>query len=509
MTTSTNNSVNTTAKINVTEGNRVIESAKVTVDEAVAILNRLNYMGATFQYRFTTREYNADIEYRNFDAYKADGTGVRFSLTEIVINGKLEVVRFHNHYRNIVVDLQVGNVAYTYGYKGEVEIVETDDDPEPTDDTPAEISYSQFTDLMAWAEKISNGQHDASIQIKTHLKLWLNADVDQISIIEHAKELNDFRIFLTQFNFIVKDDAGYLYKLFTYESGECILGDADFVMPTNDAPTSEKSAVDKLFDLKEMIKVRTGKGNRQMWFGYGKLISKAEAEEYLHQYGLTIDEYLAALPAYEAECDRRIDEAFAEHDKNLATKNTPETDGSEDDTDENPFDSLPELDELNDVDEDEPTSARAQSTSRRLTPTDEHKPTVEIKTAKNGTKIFYADRKRVSRDTALKIAEQNRGENLFYLEWEHEVNAYYVGGGVESSFHPAREELRELDIRIDEYHGYTVKVNGSSLHTFSYKENAVWLVNAIIKAYVGGERGIKIERSGQVVIVDAAQTKTA
>lgn len=398
MTTSTNNSVNTTAKINVTEGNLVIESAKVTVDEAVAILNRLNYMGATFQYRFTTREYNADIEYRNFDAYKADGTGVRFSLTEIVINGKLEIVRFHNHYRNIVVDLQVGNVAYIYGYKGEIEIVETDafkaNDAPSSEEQAAHIA-NQYKNMRKFADKL------ISVEYLT------NSQVNSILVVIYADNV----------------DA-------------------------------------------EQVK---------------RLVEKFKADN---------DRYIDA-------CAKTIKNIFDAEDKRAELDN------------KNVFDLLPTTDELNDVDEDEPTAARAQSTSRRLTTTDEHKPTVEIKTAKNGTKIFYADRKRVSRDTALKIAEQNRGENLFYLEWEHEVNAYYVGGGVESSFHTSREELRELNIKIDEYHGYTVKVNGSSLHTFSYKENAVWLVNAIIKAYVGGERGIKIERSGQVVIVDAAQTKTA
>ena len=50
-----------------------IETKKVSVAEAIAIIERLNYRNDTFVYRFTTREDNANIQYRHFDGYKENG----------------------------------------------------------------------------------------------------------------------------------------------------------------------------------------------------------------------------------------------------------------------------------------------------------------------------------------------------------------------------------------------------------------------------------------------------
>lgn len=110
---------------NVTIDNgKIFDSAKVTIDQAVNIISRLNYRNDTFQYRFTTREDNADIQYRHFDAYRQNGDKDAFAISEIVINGKLEIVRFYNLFRDIIVDLHIGNLNYTLGYRGAIEIAD-------------------------------------------------------------------------------------------------------------------------------------------------------------------------------------------------------------------------------------------------------------------------------------------------------------------------------------------------------------------------------------------------
>lgn len=107
-------------KVNVADNGKIIEQIKVSVDTAIKIINRLNYRNDSFIYRFTTRDDNADIQYRHFNAYRDNGESDAFALTEIVINGKLEIVRFANLYRDIIVHLQIGNVNYTIGDKGAI-----------------------------------------------------------------------------------------------------------------------------------------------------------------------------------------------------------------------------------------------------------------------------------------------------------------------------------------------------------------------------------------------------
>ncbi len=94
-------------KINVADNGKIIEQIKVDVDTAISIINRLNYRNDTFIYCNTTREDNTDIKYRHFDAYKDNGEKDSFAITEIVVDGKLETVRFFNLFRDITVDLQI------------------------------------------------------------------------------------------------------------------------------------------------------------------------------------------------------------------------------------------------------------------------------------------------------------------------------------------------------------------------------------------------------------------
>lgn len=100
---------------------KTIETKKAaSVNEAIEIINRLNYRNDTFEYHGYTREDNADIKYRHFDGYKENGELDGFSLIEIVVNGKLEVIRFFNHFRNITVDIKLGDFNLDYSRYDEV-----------------------------------------------------------------------------------------------------------------------------------------------------------------------------------------------------------------------------------------------------------------------------------------------------------------------------------------------------------------------------------------------------
>lgn len=128
-------------KINVADNGKVIEQIKVDINTAISIINRLNYRNDTFVYRHTTRYDNADIKCRHFDAYKADGEKDAFAITEYVINGKLEIVRFFNLFRDITVDMKIGNVNYTIGDKGAIVLTadNTPPDNEPMSDDISDI----------------------------------------------------------------------------------------------------------------------------------------------------------------------------------------------------------------------------------------------------------------------------------------------------------------------------------------------------------------------------------
>lgn len=96
-----------------------IETKKVaSAQEAIDIINSLNYTNATFTYNQTTRDDNANINYRHFN-----GNGM--GLIEIVVNGKLEIVRFFNFFRNIIVDIKLGD--FTPDYSRFDEVINADD----------------------------------------------------------------------------------------------------------------------------------------------------------------------------------------------------------------------------------------------------------------------------------------------------------------------------------------------------------------------------------------------
>ena len=96
------------------------------------------------------------------------------------------------------------------------------------------ITITEYNIMLSWAEKVSNGQHDAATQIKTHAKKWFNVDADKEQIINIIKtgDLRGFRKnFLAKINFRVEDFAGYFHKLYN-------LGDDIYVLA--EMPTEPK-----------------------------------------------------------------------------------------------------------------------------------------------------------------------------------------------------------------------------------------------------------------------------
>jgi len=126
----------------------------------------------------------------------------------------------------------------------------------PPANTGNTIDMTLYNTFMLWAEKISNGQHDAVYPFVTKLKEVFAFDADKEEIIDAIKtdDLNGARRYLAQIDFVVKDDAGYLHKLTATHGDEYVLGDmpADvihenvlaYVTPapaTNDAEDSGKT----------------------------------------------------------------------------------------------------------------------------------------------------------------------------------------------------------------------------------------------------------------------------
>lgn len=136
------------------------------------------------------------------------------------------------------------------------------------------------------------------------------------------------------------------------------------------------------------------------------------------------------------------------------------------------------------------------------------KKTIETKIAKNGVKLYYVDGKRTSREVALQAAADNR-ENLFTIEYATRHTAYFTGRILDATQvyeSTSKAVLKELELKIDEYHGFTVK-----LHTIGWveicklfnKDYAKSLINKIENAFIRGEYGVKIDKYGKVSILTA------
>lgn len=134
------------------------------------------------------------------------------------------------------------------------------------------------------------------------------------------------------------------------------------------------------------------------------------------------------------------------------------------------------------------------------------KKTIEMKIATNGVKLYYVDGKRTSREVALQATADSR-ENLFTIEYATRHNAYFTGRILDATQvyeSTSKAVLKELELKIDEYHGFTVK-----LHTIGWveicklfnKDYAKSLINKIENAFIRGEYGVKIDKYGKVSIL--------
>lgn len=105
------------------------------------------------------------------------------------------------------------------------------------------INIADYNTMMTWAEKISNGQRDAVTPIKTYLsKLGYTADINEIFAYIEMDDLNGFRRYISQFPFLVKDDAGYIQKLYAQEDGQVVLAE----IPTCEYPSTENNTAETI-----------------------------------------------------------------------------------------------------------------------------------------------------------------------------------------------------------------------------------------------------------------------
>lgn len=92
-----------------------IETKKVaSVNEAINIINRLNYTNETFHYKNSTFSDDYKVEYRFCDGVRDNGLYSGMSIIEIVTDGTLQTVRFFNHFCDITVDLRIGDFVPDY-----------------------------------------------------------------------------------------------------------------------------------------------------------------------------------------------------------------------------------------------------------------------------------------------------------------------------------------------------------------------------------------------------------
>lgn len=110
-------------------------------------------------------------------------------------------------------------------------------DNETRADDDRVIDIALYNTFMLWAEKISNGQHDAVYPFVAKLKETFDFAADKEEIIDVIKteDLNGARRYLAQFNFVAKDDTGSLLKLVANEVGEYDLID----IPADVTPEKE------------------------------------------------------------------------------------------------------------------------------------------------------------------------------------------------------------------------------------------------------------------------------
>ena len=186
--------------------------------EAMELVKKFHAMRPDCYFVYNTENCSDDYKTTNrfFDGRGEDGYSICFAMIEFVKGGKLETVRVINTYRQTAIDIKIE--------------IEENADIEPTNTKPIIISFTEYNTMLLWGEKISNGQHEATCQLKAYIKKTFNAAIDEEELVESigAGDLNSLRKILARFKFFVKDDAGYLHKFYIYENGEVVLAE----MPT-------------------------------------------------------------------------------------------------------------------------------------------------------------------------------------------------------------------------------------------------------------------------------------
>lgn len=139
-------------------------------------------------------------------------------------------------------DYAVSQEAMDVATNAEIEFA----DSKAQTSTPV-IDIADYNTMMTWAEKVSNGQRDAVTPIKTYLsKFGYTADINEIFAYIEMDDLNGFRRYISQFPFLVKDDAGYIQKLYVQEDGQVVLAE----IPTSEYPNTENNAPEFRYYIK-------------------------------------------------------------------------------------------------------------------------------------------------------------------------------------------------------------------------------------------------------------------
>ena len=198
---------------------KTIETKKAeNAANAVEILGELNFRNVNFVYHGETNEHGAPVVYRHFDGINADGNGTCFGLIEIVINGKLDTVRFINSYRETAVDIKIGDASYTLGDKGEINLI---DEPETvnsncetaktgTDEVSETVKFEVGKTYAAKKSVLFDSQINMTVIKRTNCYVTIQFDEDEEDI-RRCK---------------IVDDAG-VEKIYIHETN-AISGDYEF-----------------------------------------------------------------------------------------------------------------------------------------------------------------------------------------------------------------------------------------------------------------------------------------
>lgn len=273
-----------------------IETKKVaSAQEAIDIINSLNYTNATFTYNQTTRDDNANINYRHFN-----GNGM--GLIEIVVNGKLEIVRFFNFFRNIIVDIKLGD--FTPDYSRFDEVINADD---VQDSTNVEIKDSG-ANTNAY---VLDGEDPAPTFITVSQKRLFSGypvvkfDGKRVSM---KKAVKDIKSYFGRVPFKVKNQHGDIFTI-TKHIGILRLSEAWSVIEQELRKCAEYQ-----YPLATIEKIRN------------HFLKPQDAQDETIPYAATepnIDDYAVTVEAQDAAIDAEIENAKSNLRKIVDVQDTP------------------------------------------------------------------------------------------------------------------------------------------------------------------------------------------